>query len=99
TDDVVAACNDPVAQRFLPMLPSPYTAADAHRYRSEQVPAVFASGGMAFVIADGPTDRVAGMIGITRTGPTPATSATGWRRGRAGARWPPRRPGRCRRGP
>ena len=44
-DDLVAGCNDPLTQRFLPLLPSPYTRADALWWINEGSPAAFAAGG------------------------------------------------------
>jgi RimJ/RimL family protein N-acetyltransferase len=59
-DDIAAGCADPVTQRFMSLLPSPYTRADALWWIEEGAPAAFAGGGAAFAIADPATDRVLG---------------------------------------
>jgi RimJ/RimL family protein N-acetyltransferase len=64
-DDVRAACDDPVTQRFLPLLPTPYTREDALWWITEGSRAVFASGGGAYAVADPATDRLLGGIGLT----------------------------------
>jgi RimJ/RimL family protein N-acetyltransferase len=67
-DDVAAvqaACDDPLSQRFLPMLPSPYTYDDAVWWVREGSLAAFERGGGNFAIADLVTDRLIGGIGIT----------------------------------
>jgi RimJ/RimL family protein N-acetyltransferase len=62
---VRAACDDPVTQRFLPMLPSPYTNEDAVWWvREGSVPA-FERGGGNFAIADPDSDHLLGGIGVT----------------------------------
>lgn len=65
-DDIALSCNDPVSQRYLPMMPSPYTRQDALRFVSEQVPAGWSAGGAYFAIADPATDRLLGSVGIAR---------------------------------
>jgi RimJ/RimL family protein N-acetyltransferase len=62
----VAACNDPVASRFLPLLPSPYRLSDAIAFRTELVPATWSVGGASYAIADPATDRLLGAVGLTR---------------------------------
>jgi RimJ/RimL family protein N-acetyltransferase len=64
-DDVAAGCDDPLSQRFLPRLPSPYTRADALDWITVASPAAFADGGAAYAIADPATDRVLGGAGLT----------------------------------
>lgn len=63
--DVQAGCDDPLTQRFLPMLPQPYTREDAIWWVAEGSAAEFAHGGGNFAIADPATDRLVGGIGIT----------------------------------
>jgi RimJ/RimL family protein N-acetyltransferase len=65
-DDIAMACSDPVSQRYLPMMPSPYTRQDALRFVSEQVPAGWQAGGAHFAIADRATGRLIGSVGIAR---------------------------------
>lgn len=65
-DDVLAAGNDGLIQRYLPELPRPYTREDALRWITEVSPAAFAAGGAGYVIADPGTDR---LLGSARLGP------------------------------
>jgi RimJ/RimL family protein N-acetyltransferase len=64
-DDLMAGCNDPVTQGFLPLLPRPYTRADATWWINEGAPAAFAAGSSAYAIADPTTDRVIGGVGTS----------------------------------
>lgn len=66
--EVAAACDDPLTQRFLHQLPSPYTADDARWWITEGAPAAIAAGGWTYGIADPATDRVIGAVGVTRRG-------------------------------
>lgn len=63
---VAAGYDDPVAQRFLQPLPSPFTLRHAERFLSEGVEAVFADGGVVYAIADPRTDELLGGIGFDR---------------------------------
>ena len=99
-DDVVAGCNDPLTQRFLPLLPRPYTAADAAWWINEGAPAAFAAGGGAYADRR-PGDRPGHRRrrATTTCATAPARSATGsrrWARGRGVATAPA---GRWRRTP
>ncbi len=67
--DIADACADPLAQRFVPALPSPYTLDDALWWITQGAPATVAAGGRAYVIADPQTDRVIGACGVTSRGP------------------------------
>jgi RimJ/RimL family protein N-acetyltransferase len=83
-EDVVAACNDPLTQRFLSMLADPYTHEDALWWITVGAPAAFAGGGCAYAIAG---TRLLGSIGISRVRPGSAAGETGywiapWARGR-----------------
>lgn len=87
TDDVVAGCSDPLTRRFLHLLPSPYTRADAQWWISTGAPAAFAGGGAAYVIADPRTDRLLGAVGVDRLVPVRRQAEVGywvapWARGR-----------------
>jgi RimJ/RimL family protein N-acetyltransferase len=64
TDDLVAACNDPLISRFIPSLPSPYVRADAVDWIARGVPDIFARGGAAFAVVDPATDRLLGASSI-----------------------------------
>ncbi len=77
-DDVAAACNDPLTQRFVLALPSPYTRDDAMWWITEGAPAAFAAGGAAFAITDPSTDRVLGATGITATPNQPGRGEIGY---------------------
>jgi len=63
-DDLAAACDDPLTQRFLPLLPGQYTRADADWWITEGAPTAFATGGAAYAVADPTTDRVLGGAGL-----------------------------------
>jgi RimJ/RimL family protein N-acetyltransferase len=63
---VAAGYDDPLSQRFLPPLPSPFTLRHAERFLSEGVTAVFADGGVVYAIADPQTDELLGGIGFDR---------------------------------
>ncbi|MGN9808112.1 GNAT family N-acetyltransferase [Micromonospora sp. BQ11] len=85
--DTAAGCDDPLTQRFLPGLPSPYTEAEARRWISEVAPAEWAAGGAAYVIADPATDRLLGGVGLGRLVAFRAQAEIGywvapWARGR-----------------
>ena len=66
--DLAAGCDDPLTQRFLPLLPSPYTLDDAHWWINEGSPAVFGSGGFNVAFADPATDRLMGGGGVRAKG-------------------------------
>lgn len=65
-DDVYAACADPLSQRFVPSLPSPYTRDHARWWVSSGAPAIWRSGGANFAIADADSDRLLGAVGVNR---------------------------------
>jgi RimJ/RimL family protein N-acetyltransferase len=76
-DDVVAACNDPLTVRYLPLLPRPYTRADALAFIGRNA--------TDRAIVDGATDRVLGAIGHTPRRETAAEIGywvAPWARGR-----------------
>jgi RimJ/RimL family protein N-acetyltransferase len=64
-DAVVAGYADPQAQRFMPLVPSPFTRQHGDWYLTEGVAAAFAEGGSAYAIVDPDTDRLLGGIGVT----------------------------------
>ena len=58
------ACDDELSARFLPLLPSPYTRADAEWWVREGAPARWAAGAAQFtVLEDG---RLVGSLGFPR---------------------------------
>jgi RimJ/RimL family protein N-acetyltransferase len=65
-EDLANGCDDPLTQRFLPLLPRPYTRADALSWINDGAPAAWAVGGAAYAIADPDTDRLVGGIGLGR---------------------------------
>jgi RimJ/RimL family protein N-acetyltransferase len=69
-DDLVAACNDPMIQRFLSHLPHPYTYDDGLSWINHGSAKAFASGGAGYAIADPTTDQLLGGagMGFTRSG-------------------------------
>ncbi len=77
-DDVVGGCDDPVTQRFLPTLPSPYSRVDARWWITEGAPATFAGGGAAYAVADPATDRLLGGVGIDRAVPVRQQAEIGY---------------------
>jgi RimJ/RimL family protein N-acetyltransferase len=64
-DDLTAACNDELLQRFLPNLPRPYTRDDALFWIRTGSADAFAAGGAGYAIADPASDRVLGAAGAT----------------------------------
>jgi RimJ/RimL family protein N-acetyltransferase len=62
--DIVASCNDPLTHRFVPLLPSPYTEADARTFVLTTAPRQWAAGGAEFAVADPGTGRLLGCVGI-----------------------------------
>lgn len=65
-DDLVAACNDPDAARWLVRLPQPYTTDDARHYVRSR-PAGFSDGtDMVFAVADADGGRLLGSAGLMR---------------------------------
>jgi RimJ/RimL family protein N-acetyltransferase len=63
-DDVVAGYSDPATQRFMPLIPGPFTRQHGEWYITEGAAAAFAEGGGAYAIVDPATDRLLGGIGI-----------------------------------
>ncbi|WP_066368369.1 GNAT family N-acetyltransferase [Herbidospora mongoliensis] len=61
---VVRACSDPLTQRFITTLPSPYTAEHAHIWLTEVAEARWGAGGAEFVVADPGTGELNGMLGL-----------------------------------
>jgi RimJ/RimL family protein N-acetyltransferase len=67
--DLVAACNDPLTQRFIPLLPSPYGLVDARDWINRGAPNSFTKGGGAFAVVDPASDRILGAVGVNATTP------------------------------
>ena len=74
---IIRACNDPEIQRWIPVIPRPYTDDDARSFvTAEDLGHQFA------IVEEG---ELIGSIGMRGTRSPPATSATGARRRPAGA--------------
>ncbi|MFI5930238.1 GNAT family N-acetyltransferase [Micromonospora sp. NPDC051543] len=67
--DLVDGCADPLSQRFVSTMPSPYTEVDARWWVEAGAPAVWAGGGAAYAIADPATDRLLGGAGLSNQVP------------------------------
>ena len=86
-DGVVTGHADPESQRFMPLVPSPFTRRHGEWYLDDAAPAAFAQGGAAYAIADPETDRLLGGIGIGQVQPARGQGEVGywvgpWARGR-----------------
>jgi RimJ/RimL family protein N-acetyltransferase len=86
-DDVTAACADPLTQRSLPALPSPYTRQDATWWVTEGAAAARLAGGAAYAVVDPVTDRLLGCAGLARVSAERGQAEVGywvapWARGR-----------------
>jgi RimJ/RimL family protein N-acetyltransferase len=60
-DDCAAACNDPLIQRYLPLLARPYTRQDALTWFANQ-------SGTQYAVVDPDTDRLLGAVGLVPHG-------------------------------
>jgi len=74
---ITAACQDPETQRWIPMIPVPYTEADARRYVLMTLQAWHDGTSAEFAIVDLGTDRLVGSIGL-HLGPNPRRHAVGY---------------------
>ncbi|GHJ45758.1 hypothetical protein Cs7R123_31000 [Catellatospora sp. TT07R-123] len=64
-EEVSRACGDPEIARYLPLLPSPYTAGDARWWITTGAPAAWQADGAAWAVVDPATDRVLGGAGMS----------------------------------
>jgi RimJ/RimL family protein N-acetyltransferase len=83
-DDIAAGCADPLTQRFVPAMPSPYRHEDALWWITE---GSRAPGRRNYVIADPGSDRVLGGVGLHHLSTQEGTGEIGywvapWARGR-----------------
>ncbi|WP_442931105.1 GNAT family N-acetyltransferase [Micromonospora sp. NBC_00389] len=78
TADVVAACADPLTQRFIPGMPAPYTEADARWWIDAGAPAVWTGGGAVYAVADPATDRLLGGVGLSNPVPARGQAEVGY---------------------
>jgi RimJ/RimL family protein N-acetyltransferase/nitrite reductase/ring-hydroxylating ferredoxin subunit len=74
---IAAACQDPEIQRWIPIIPVPYTEVDARRFILMTLQAWHDGTGYEFAIADAATDRFVGSIGL-HLGPNPRLHAIGY---------------------
>jgi RimJ/RimL family protein N-acetyltransferase/nitrite reductase/ring-hydroxylating ferredoxin subunit len=74
---ITAACQDPDTQRWIPLIPVPYTEADARRYVLMTLQAWHDGGSAEFAIVDPGSDRLIGSIGL-HLGPNPRRHAIGY---------------------
>ena len=69
-DAIVAGLNEPEAARFLPLIPSPYTLADAEDWVERCREAWHAEQSWPFAIVDEATGAFLGSVELHRTPPT-----------------------------
>jgi RimJ/RimL family protein N-acetyltransferase/nitrite reductase/ring-hydroxylating ferredoxin subunit len=74
---VAAACQDPEIQRWIPMIPVPYTEADARAFILMTLQGWHDGTGCEFAIVDAETDRFVGSIGL-HLGSNPRLHAVGY---------------------
>ena len=74
---IVAACQDPEIQRWIPLIPVPYTDADSRRYVMMTLQAWHDGTSAEFAIVDAKTDLLLGSIGL-HVGPNPRRHAIGY---------------------
>jgi RimJ/RimL family protein N-acetyltransferase/nitrite reductase/ring-hydroxylating ferredoxin subunit len=74
---ITAACQDPEIQRWVPIIPVPYTETDARRFILLALQAWQDGTGYEFAIVDAATDRYVGSIGL-HLGPNARRHAVGY---------------------
>ena len=74
---VASACQDPEIQRWIPMIPVPYTEADARSFILMTLQAWHDGTSYEFAIVDAATDRFVGSIGL-HLGSNPRLHAVGY---------------------
>ena len=74
---ITGACQDPETQRWIPLIPVPYTEADARRYVLMTLQAWHDGTSAEFAIVDPSTDRLLGSVGL-HLGPNPRRHAIGY---------------------
>jgi RimJ/RimL family protein N-acetyltransferase/nitrite reductase/ring-hydroxylating ferredoxin subunit len=75
--DITAACQDPAVQRWIPVIPVPYTEANARRFILIALQSWHDGTGYEFAIVDAASDRYIGSIGLN-LGPNPRRHAIGY---------------------
>lgn len=61
-NEVVTACTDPDTQRFIPVLPSPYTVQDAAEFIAGAAESLADGSAINLAVADSASDRLLGAI-------------------------------------
>ncbi len=74
---IAAACQDPEIQRWIPIIPVPYTEADARRFILMTLQAWHDGTSCEFAIVDAGDDRLLGAAGL-HLGPNPRRHAVGY---------------------
>jgi RimJ/RimL family protein N-acetyltransferase/nitrite reductase/ring-hydroxylating ferredoxin subunit len=74
---ITAACQDAETQRWIPLIPVPYTEADARRYILMTLQAWHDGTSAEFAIVDPAGDRLLGSVGL-HLGPNPRRHAIGY---------------------
>ena len=74
---ILAACQDPDIQRWIPLIPAPYSESDARRYVLMTLQAWHDGTSGEFAIVDSASDRLLGSIGL-HLGPNPRRHALGY---------------------
>jgi RimJ/RimL family protein N-acetyltransferase len=74
---IAAACQDPEIQRWIPLIPVPYTEADARSYVLMTLKSLQEGSSVELAIVDPASDRLLGSIGI-RLGPNPRRHYVGY---------------------
>ncbi|MBM0279170.1 GNAT family N-acetyltransferase [Micromonospora tarensis] len=76
--DVVDGLADPVSQRFMTGLPTPYTEVDARWWIDAGAPAASTAGAAAYAVADPATDRLLGSVGLYNLAPARGEAGIGY---------------------
>jgi RimJ/RimL family protein N-acetyltransferase len=76
--DIVEACSDPLTQRWLPGLPAPYTAQNAHLFVTTIAPGLADKGGRTWSVLDAGTERLLGNVGLPRVEKTSGVAEVGY---------------------
>ena len=74
---ITASCQDPEIERWVPIIPAPYSEADARRFILMTLQAWHDGSSCEFAIADAATDTFMGSIGV-HLGPNPRRHAIGY---------------------
>ncbi|HEX7490591.1 MAG TPA: GNAT family N-acetyltransferase [Candidatus Limnocylindrales bacterium] len=74
---IAVACQDTVIQRWIPIIPVPYTLDDARHFILMTLQAWHDGSGYEFAVTDAATDQCAGSIGL-HLGPNPRRHSVGY---------------------